>query len=321
MLSYDGIQDVFTAILVIIIVSVIVALAWLSTNVREQPLVATAVVVFQSERTGENHIESSNDQSQRETQGGSAREGEASAVGLANIVKESENSSVNGEPNMEAPERTDRNSGKHRNAASESESTVVQNEIKPTPMSSMEADNEPATMTTVSCTEPTEDNIKGQVSEPKFPENNVTGQLGSSSTPSQVNREELKDSMPEMEVRKRRLQQFMSMGENSLSTGTENHSGSLNPPQCEEDSYISTANGKSTGDRDDAILKDSFCKSRIVVENCSASDKSEPSSTLDSEGEDDARPPGSIRIRLKFLDETQRFVFAQLTEQVGSFKR
>lgn len=319
MLSYDGIQDVFTAILVIIIVSVIVALAWLSTNVREQPLVATAVVVFQSERTGENHTESSNEQSQRETQGGSAREGEASAVGLANIVKESENSSVNGEPDMEVPERTDGNSSKGRNDMPESESTEVQNEIKPTPMTSMEADIEPTTNSPVSCTESAA--VEGQGSETKSPESDVTGQLGSSSTPSQVNRDEQKDSAPEMEVRKRRLQQFMSMGENSSSKGTENHSESPSPLTRDEDSYLHTTNDKGTGHKDDTVLKDSFCNSRIVVENCTSSDKSEQSSTLDSEGEEDTRPPGSIRIRLKFLDETQRFVFAQLTEQVGSFKR
>lgn len=319
MLSYDGIQDVFTAILVIIIVSVIVALAWLSTNVREQPLVATAVVVFQSERTGENHTESSNEQSQRETQGGSAREGEASAVGLANIVKESENSSVNGEPDMEVPERTDGNSSKGRNDMPESESTEVQNEIKPTPMTSMEADIEPTTNSPVSCTESAD--VEGQGSETKSPESDVTGQLGSSSTPSQVNRDEQKDSAPEMEVRKRRLQQFMSMGENSSSKGTENHSESPSSLTRDEDSYLHTTNDKGTGHKDDTVLKDSFCNSRIVVENCTSSDKSEQSSALDSEGEEDTRPPGSIRIRLKFLDETQRFVFAQLTEQVGSFKR
>jgi hypothetical protein len=62
------------------------------------------------------------------------------------------------------------------------------------------------------------------------------------------------------------------------------------------------------------------------VAGCVSNDSSESrrqsaSDNASAVSQDTEPPPGCIRIKLKYLDERQRFVFASLDETVGAFKR
>lgn len=119
-----------------------------------------------------------------------------------------------------------------------------------------------------------------------------------------------------MEVRRRRLQHFVSMG-GSASTTIKDVSG------------LVAAKGEDVTSKDTATEEDRLTTPSAIPSNDTKHQQKEGSEVEEKEeevkdseeGREETRPPGSIRIRLKFLDETQRHVFAQLTEKVGSFKR
>ncbi|KAB7502569.1 Transmembrane and ubiquitin-like domain-containing protein 1 [Armadillidium nasatum] len=71
--EFDDITELFTAVIVIFIISVIIALAWLSTYVQEQPILATAVVVFHQDSSPASSLETTSNQvSERVTTNNSA---------------------------------------------------------------------------------------------------------------------------------------------------------------------------------------------------------------------------------------------------------
>ncbi|KAG7175005.1 Transmembrane and ubiquitin-like domain-containing protein 1-like [Homarus americanus] len=154
-------------------------------------------------------------------------------------------------------------------------------------------------------------------------EGSITNQSTDSSIPSHVSpSEKLRESIPEMEVRKRRLQQFISMGGSTACSETHSDASSgiaLEPTEVRNEQ--SCAQDKISATSDSSVGEEAYIPVVKTTETFSSSSSAaDATSSLKEDGED-KRPPGSIRIRLKFLDETQRFVFALLTEQVGSFKR
>ncbi|XP_063847974.1 transmembrane and ubiquitin-like domain-containing protein 1 [Scylla paramamosain] len=250
MLSYDGLQDVLTAAVVVVAVAVVVAAAWISTSVREQPLVATAVVVFHSGGTVESSGSSSvsnggsgGDVNTTETQGS-----EAAATSM-----EKDSESMHG---------------------------VVQDSDRTQPVNSSDAEAAGG----------------GDVGP-----GGSQGASGECSPP-----ERMREDGPEMEVRRRRLQHFVSMG-GAADSAADSTADSTADTTSEE-------RLPTPADTDTGAPADARCQEEVEK-------KKEEEEVQDGEEGREERPPGSIRIRLKFLDETQRHVFAQLTEKVGSFKR
>nr|XP_053626654.1 uncharacterized protein B0303.4-like [Cherax quadricarinatus]XP_053626738.1 uncharacterized protein B0303.4-like [Cherax quadricarinatus] len=321
MISYEGIQDAVTAIVVIFVVSLVIAAAWLSTNVREQPLVATAVVVFQSGHSveGERTLSDSG-QSQRETQGSGEIEGEASALRSTSQMKASRETNVTEGSEMEMPQRTGRELAGGIQSSEACDISLPQPEVSKNSVLGSDK-NDPSTLVSRS---DEVDERQHLTQEPSINEN-VTNLSRISSIPSHVSSlEKLRDSMPEMEVRKRRLQQFMSMGETS--TCSETHAdASISSEVPEVKDLQNSTEEKLCGSANGAAVEDACSHATKTEDNISPlPTDSQPSlkkEEEEEEEEEEKRPPGSIRIRLKFLDETQKFVFAQPTEQVGTFKR
>lgn len=320
MISYEGIHDTLNAILVIIIVSLIIAVAWLSTNVREQPLIATAVVVFQSENNGEgDQTRSQSDQNLRETQGNSVREGEATSIGSVSQVKENGNLDVTEESEMEVRQRS------VGEVANECQTREAYDMSLPQPeevsRNSLQSSNEKDSNTIPPDIHSDQPDVLQCLSEDLTScESHTTNQPNESSIPSHVSpSEKVGDDLPEMEVRKRRLQQFISMGETTSCAETHSEQSVLSEPLGVRDTKNS-AEDRTIETSDGAHLDEECSHITKTRENFSSSLVSDPASSV-KENEEQERPPGSIKIRLKFLDETQRYVFAQLTEQVGSFKR
>ena len=264
MLSYEGLQDVVTAVVVVVAVAVVVAAAWLSTSVREQPLVATAVVVFHSGAgTVENNTSNSNNSSSNvgET-AGEGRGGEEAAATPA----EDKESDTPVEEGMEVKEVKE---------------VPHPDTLERTPTETPQGNH--------SDTGAAGGGVGG------VGECDLTG--GGDTAPSNPLRPSpMREEGPEMEVR-RRLQHFVSMGGsvdsmNSRNAAAEEDRLATPPPPAD----TKQQEGEEK-EKEEEEVKDS------------------------DEGREETRPPGSIRIRLKFLDETQRNVFAQLTENVGSFKR
>ncbi|XP_069192423.1 transmembrane and ubiquitin-like domain-containing protein 1 isoform X2 [Procambarus clarkii] len=321
MISYEGIQDIVTAILVILVVSLVVAAAWLSTNVREQPLVATAVVVFQSGHaveTERTHSDSGQSPTETQSSNNSVIEGEASGLRATSQMKESEDTDVTKEQDMEVPQRT----GRELAGGSQSSETCNISLSLPKEVSekSVQRSENLNVGSTSLVSESDQDGVVQNLSqEPNLSESNVTNQSTDSSIPSHASSlEKLRDIVPDVEVRNRRLQQFISMGESSTCSEAHSSTGTTISSELLEVKDLHTS------------AEDKLCKSSdgaSLDETCSHSIKTEENiTTLSSESsasikEEEIRPPGSIRIRLKFLDETQRYVFAKLTEQVGTFKR
>ncbi|XP_050710212.1 transmembrane and ubiquitin-like domain-containing protein 1 [Eriocheir sinensis] len=107
-------------------------------------------------------------------------------------------------------------------------------------------------------------------------------------------------SLPETEVRRRRLQHFVSMGGAATNLDTSS-------PVADEADQKRLADASPASDKVQGVDDEKRKEEEVEEEK--------------EQGKEEPRPPGSIKIRLKFLDETQRHVFAQLTEKVGSFKR
>lgn len=319
MISYEGIQDTLTAILVIIIVSFIIAAAWLSTRVREQPLIATAVVVFQSENNGEGD-QTHSDQNHRETQGSSVREGEAAAVRSVSHVKESENVDVTEESEMEVRQRT---GGEVANESQNREAYDMSlSQPEELSKNSVQSSDEKDINTFPPDIQPDQAGVSQCLSQDlSSGEGYITSHPNDSSIPSHVSpSEKLGDSLPEMEVRKRRLQQFISMGGTNSCAETHSEQSVFTEPLGVKD-IKNSSEDKTTESSDGAHIEEACSHMTETTETFSSSSiVSDPASSV-KENKEEERPPGSIKIRLKFLDETQRYVFAQLTEQVGSFKR
>lgn len=297
---YEGFQDAITAILVIVIVSFIIAVAWLSTNVREQPLIATAVVVFQSGVNGDgDRNTSSSDTVQSENLSSGTQEGEAVSVQSAPSVKENENSNISESPVMEVGQQT----AKLSNVSENEDVMNVDNNLcakNSETLSDKECDIEAEASVLV------KDEVQCCSQEPAAVQDNHAKDSTRSHNPSEVSSSSQKeqDVSQEMEVRNRRLQHFLSMGESPM---TETHHKDSTPQEDANDNHLkSSLNDDSKGESGEGNgLPSSSTSSPPPVQSAVVEE----------------RPPGSIRIRLKFLDETQKFVFAQLTEQVGSFKR
>lgn len=155
--------------------------------------------------------------------------------------------------------------------------------------------------------------------EPNLSESNVTNQSTDSSIPSHASSlEKLRDIVPDVEVRNRRLQQFISMGESSTCSEAHSSTGTTISSELLEVKDLHTSAENKLCKSSDGASLDETCSHSIKTEENITTLSSESSASIK---EEEIRPPGSIRIRLKFLDETQRYVFAKLTEQVGTFKR
>ena len=283
MLSFTGFQDALNAVLVIIVVSIIVAVAWLSTNVREQPLIATAVVVFQSGVNGEGDSNASATGAvQRENQGGGTRESEMESVRPNPIAKDNESTVMEVRPETEvSPGECKSDEVSLDSKLSEHGVDVVEKEGQSgAEASAVEKDLAQCHSKEAACDEHHED-INLATPSPA---------LSSSSSSENIH----DDASQEMEVRNRRLKHFVTMGGSQMTEGlhrTSSLQDVASSPEGGDDKSNESSDGKK--------------------------ESSPPLPT--SEGSE--RPPGSIRIRLKFLDESQKYVFAQPTEQVGSFKR
>lgn len=260
MLSYEALQDVLTAAVVVVAVAVVVAAAWISTSVREQPLVATAVVVFHSGGTVENSSSGG---------GGSGGSGGGGGDGDVNTTE-----TQSGEATATPVDKD-----------SEAMGGLVQDSDRTQPVSSSDAEA-----------------AGGGAVAPGDSE-------GAASDGRDVHapQERVLEDRPEMEVRRRRLQHFMSMGGAADSTANSTVDSTANSRGPAEDRLPTPA------DADTPVAADASCQKQA--------EEKEAVEMQDGEEGREERPPGSIRIRLKFLDETQRHVFAQLTEKVGSFKR
>ncbi|XP_068210813.1 transmembrane and ubiquitin-like domain-containing protein 1 [Palaemon carinicauda] len=292
MLNFAGFQDALSVALVIIIVSFVIAVAWLSTNVREQPLIATAVVVFQSGVNTEGDQNSSVTGANRlDNQSGGNGEGEGESAGPVPLVKENESAVLEVRPET-GKVCTECKSG-----------DVVDEDSK--------LSNRAGEMV------PSEESEKGAealrvdkgLEEPRdrdSPTNESSHSRGSgdvkspSCTTSSTSEKPHDDPSQEMEIRNRRLKHFVTMGGS--------HVPDTHHETCASQGDVGGT--PSPGKDNEKVSKDSDTFVRDAE-----------SSSLPSDNGGGERPPGSIRIRLKFLDETQKFVFAQLTEQVGSFKR
>lgn len=296
MLSYEGVQDVLTAVVVVVAVAVVVAAAWISTSVREQPLVATAVVVFHSGTTVESSGGGSGggDVNMAETPGGGSGGGGGEAVATP-AEKNSEATSCPGEGGMEVKEVPQE--------ASPNRTQESGMNISATEAAGDASDCSPDGAVAEGWSE----EVQCISSSPE-----VTPSDALRPPPSDRAREEV----PEMEVRRRRLQHFVSMG-GSASTTIKDVSG------------LVAAKGEDVTSKDTATEEDRLTTPSAIPSSDTKHQQKEGSEVEEKEeevkdseeGREETRPPGSIRIRLKFLDETQRHVFAQLTEKVGSFKR
>lgn len=292
MLNFAGFQDALSVALVIIIVSFIIAVAWLSTNVREQPLIATAVVVFQSGVSTDVDQNSSVAGANRlNNQSGGNGEGEGDSERPVPLVKENESGvlEVRSETGKVCTEcKSDDIVNVESKLSNHSGEMVPGEECKEgAEASHLDRDLEESRGQESPANENSYARGSGEVPNP-------------SCTTSSSSEKPHDDPSQEMEIRNRRLKHFVTMGGSHV-------------PETQHETCA------SQGDLGETVSPDKG--SEKVFQDSDASIRDSESSSLPSDGGGDERPPGSIRIRLKFLDETQKFVFAQLTEQVGSFKR
>ncbi|KAK7081069.1 Ubiquitin [Halocaridina rubra] len=301
MLSYEGLQDTLTALVVIIIVSAIIAFAWLSTSVREQPLIATAVVVFQSDVNGERGGNmSTSDSNERVTHTGRVQEGQAISVQSTSSVKEgegskkentfvSENSGKEVKPEIDDVSLPDSKPG---DAASDCNVSPISERITELNKETLEEKCDRSRIQSCSSETPSPSDVHDSQ-----PHQRVEEFISSHSpTPSEAKGN--CDSQ-EMEIRNRRLRHFISMGSGGGESEENSTTAEDIPP--EDKTQIDGESIQNMGadqKKDDDIIDSAL-----------------------SPSEEEEKPPGSVRIRIKFLDETQKLVFAKLTEQVGTFKR
>lgn len=313
MISYDAIQDAVTAILVILIISFIISVAWLSTNVREQPLVA--FVVFHSSNNGErDQTLRDTDRNAREAQDTRVRECEATPIRQTVEV----DSKGHKEAKMNVKQTDDKDSSGNTCVNKTCDTNLLQVE-RVGNISVEEVAKDTGSALSYSQLKEKEDDVSGSAQNPdeenRFPGERLDVAPLHTSLPEREG-----DTIPETELRKRRLQQFISMGDTTTTTHLERLSEQL------------TATLPSEMSDQQSFTEDKKClcnEGAQVEEVCnnesSTTDALSPSSNIPaadiSSKEEEERPPGSIKIRLKFLDETQKYVFAQLTEQVGTFKR
>ncbi|CAL4117798.1 unnamed protein product, partial [Meganyctiphanes norvegica] len=369
MISYETIVDAVSAIVVLIFIAAIIAAAWISTNVREQPLIATAVVVFQRQSDGENSEQNSNEEGALQNPVDNNSNTNSSSINTTetNLASASTAPSVRPkEPKtqIKSDSMEDKNKDKESEDKGKGDEFIVKrctegkeeekyenkmeelnnfekigNTEKNKDVICFEENSSPNELKNICSTTKKMDDY--QEEKEKFPDmcdisglKNVHSIASSSSASSPIQNDSLinktNEITPEMEIRNRRLKHFISMGnqevlENKSETICTSHIELVDNNLNEESTCRKGTDSKEKSDNN--ILTASESKDYPVndsgVSECSSLEAltdNDIGEVILNEGEKEL-PPGSIRIRLKFLDDSQRFVHALPTDLIGHFKR
>ena len=277
MVDFENIQDVSSAILVIIFVSIVIALAWMSTYVREQPLIATAVVVLQQQVPPQSS--SQEEQTTNQTDEPS-------------------------EPNMDDSQSSSQSteSVKRENCPSEGSSreNTISNENSCTSNSVLDE----SSITPANDVE--RENLCSSVSE------NRTSEFCNSNN-------SLLDSELQKDIRQssednRKLSELKRSVDLKLDTCSSNTHDNFKDMKSSEPKT-------STSSPENISASSDYLNAAEKQDSENKQEKSTSASSSEELNEAESQPPGSIKIRLKFLDDTQKVVFAFSNEKVITFKR
>ena len=315
MVDVENLQDALSAFIVIILVSFVVALAWVSTYVREQPLIATAVVVLQQQVpariTTQDNISTSTpitvQTSPPNESSLSTSNPENSSIDIQNMSLNNRNPSFNDVSN---------------DSGSELQVTqILENDGNGE--ENIELRNSTSKKVVSGCSTNDSENSNNCMSDIISKDDNLSGSSKAESNFYEDKRTCINDTN---HVCKDSISCKSVEKHNNVENETEN----CDPISIQQDKSCEiTDKTQVYVEKQESVVRQrktlaSSSDEVVSKESISLSEDDSKTSTVDdNENEDnsESRPPGSIRIRLKFLDDTQRLVHGLIDQQVISFKR
>lgn len=260
MLQFEEFLDVFSAIVVIIIISIFITLAWMSTYVREQPLIATAVVVFQQESSPAQSLVSTPTTT-------------TSACESSNEILNSQDPQIG----LQSMATTSQESETYQSA-------LDAEEVKALPQQTELVNEEKVEDSDKKCEIASALSISSDITNTKNTKEVLTSQV------------------------------ISGVSDDDKKSGTSHH---LEPKPVPEEGYCKPSS---------SVLRNRSLASFSKEENSNKEtenkqDLNDRTYEAEAEVHYENLSEESIRIKLKFLDDTQRLVRGQLTDEVGSFKR